>query len=136
MAQRRHHGIRKAEFSGDGGGTYTEIENIQADESQLEFPDQEDNPSDLYGNQYGGVQYAEATIQALDLTAYAAIKGNWNADTRQYFRLTLDNGETWTTDYGVLLTQCRPVTVQGRALGRADQFMTGFRIPLDDITKA
>ena len=132
---RTSHGITKAEYSTDGT-TWTEISDVTAENSEITFPDQEENAVSPYGNEYSGVQYAVATIEAKDLTAFDAIKSNWQADTKQYFRFTLSNSATWTWDYGTLLQALRPITIQGQVRGQADIFHLEVQIPYDDITKA
>lgn len=129
MGARKFHGITRADY-GTTSSPSTQINKIEAKASAIEFPDQEGNAEDAYGNRYAGVQYVDVKIRALDLTAYAAIYAAWLADTKQFFKLYLDNGETWTTTVGALLKACKEVAIKGKADGdRADGFDLAFQLP-------
>ncbi len=136
MGNRKYHGILRADY-GTTASPATQINKLVAGNSSVEFPDQENNPQDAHGNSYGGVQYVDVKIRALDLTAFAAILANWVADTKQYFKLYLDNGETWTTNVGTLLKACKEIAIKGKADGdRADGFDLAFQLPRTAFTVA
>ena len=135
---RTTHGILDAEYgtssalSTDGDGT--SISNIVAGESQIEFLDEEGNPVDADGNQYPGALYAQVTLRALDLTAFAAIRSNWTGLTKQYFRFDLSNSAAVHTDNALLLSYIRPINIEGQKQGRSDGFEMQFRVPYDELT--
>lgn len=136
MGARKYHGILGATY-GTTATPVTAINKLVAGNSSVEFPDQEGNPEDAHGNKYGGVQYVDVKIRALDLAAYAAIYATWQADTKQYFKLTLDNGETWTTNVGTLLKACKEIAIKGKADGdRSDGFDLAFQLPRTAFTVA
>lgn len=132
---RTTHGILKA-YHGTTSSPSTEIGNLVADESMIEFLDEEGNPVDPYGNQYAGVMYAQVTIMALDLSDFVTIRSNWTGGTKQYFKCDLSNSATVTTAIAVNLVSIRPINIQGRVQGRSDGFVMVFRCPYDSLTFA
>lgn len=148
MPTRKFHGITDVEhgtasaLSTDGDGT--SIADIVAgagaeggEGSRIEFLDEEGNMVDIHGNQYAGVLYSRWVIKAKDLTAFAAIRGNWTAGTPTFFAADLDNGERVHTEKAVKnLEYIRPVNILGQKQGQAAAFEMAFRVPFDDLTFA
>lgn len=138
MAARFSNGITGA-YYGTTAAPSTAINNLISDESKIEFEDEEGNPVDPYGNQYAGVLYALITLRALDLAAFTAIRTNYKAGTKQYFKFDLvptTGTATATTAIGVNLQSLKPLTIEGRVQGRSDGFEMKFRVPYDSLTFA
>lgn len=135
---RKFHGIVDFEYGTSAAlsAPGTSVADVIAGESQIEFLDEEDNPVDIYGNQYAGVLYARFTIRALDLSSHGTLRTNWLADTLHFFAADLDNSERVYTTEAVRFESLRPLTIQGRRQGRADGFELTFRVPYDKLTFA
>lgn len=136
---RKYHGIIDFEYGTSSAlsSAGTSVNKLVATDTQIEFPDEEENPVDLHGNQYAGQLYARFVVKAQDLTAFAAIRANWKAGTAMFFAADLDNAErVYTTNSVKNLEYCRPIAIQGREQGRSDGFEMAFRVPYDDLTFA
>jgi len=144
---RKFHGIVDVEY-GTGSaltaaGSGTSINKLIGESgyeggepSRIEFLDEEGNPLDIHGNNFGGVMYARFIVSALDLTAFAALRTNFLADTQMHFAADLDNSERVNTTEKVRLEYIRPMSVQGRRQGRADGFQMAFRVPYASLNFA
>lgn len=132
---RTTHGILKA-YHGTTSTPSTEIGSLIADESNIEFEDEEGNPVDPNGGQYAGVLYSRWTITALDLADFSTLRTNWIAGTKQYFKADLSNSATVTTDIALNFISIKPINIQGRVQGRSDGFQMVFRCPYDELTFA
>ena len=134
---RTHHGIYKYEYSTDGGSTWTEAKNVEANASSVSFPDQDNDDQDAVGGRYPGVQMREYVVRFFDAVAGQAIKTNWkdlSASVTNH-RFTLDNTETHT--FEARPTQVKPDDVQGSASeGRADGWNVSVPVLDRDVTEA
>lgn len=133
----RSHGIKGAEYSTDGGSTWTPIDLIVEEDSSLEPQGPEEPVEDPYGNAYWAPKFWNLNLVSLDESAYAALNTEWGGDNKVRLRFDLD-GETFemTSDHLVPVSQR---TIEGRVEGRSEGFQLGgpdqdVRVPDADVT--
>jgi hypothetical protein len=134
----RSHGILNAEYSTDGGGSWTPINDLIAEESSLEPQGPEEPVENEHGNAYWAPKYWVLNLVSLDESAYTSLESEWGSDNRVRLRFDLDDGDTFTVgdDYLVPVSQR---TIEGTIQGRSEGFQLGgpdqdVRVRDDDVT--
>lgn len=132
---REFQGIYDLEYSTDGGGTWNDAGPVEANESQVEFPDLDNDDQDATGGRFPGLQMRVYTIVYMNATAFGAIETEWKNLDKVDFRVTVDNSETHT--FAARPQQHKPVDIQGSASeGRADKYQTVIQVAGRDVTEA
>ena len=128
-------GIKKLEYDTAGGTSYTEASNMAVQESQLEFPDMDNDDTDPYGGRYPGAQMRTYTLRFLDPTAGQAIKDAWENLKRIGFQVTMAEGETHA--FVARPQQVQPDDVPGAPNeGRVDGWMVVINVLDREVTES
>lgn len=132
---REFQGIYDFEYSTDGGTTVLAAGPVEANESQVEFPNLDNDDQDATGGRFPGLQMRVYTITYLNASAFNGIETEFKALNKVQFIVTVDNGETHT--FTARPQQHKPVNIQGSASeGRSDKYQTVIQVADRDVTEA